>query len=62
MNKWKISFGFCLTLLIAMILFAAYSIIDQAYTITNHKVSFEDIKNDLDHTHMESNKKEYHTP
>lgn len=48
MNKWKIAFWSCLTLLLAVTLFAAYSIIDQAYTLTYHKVGYEDTENDLD--------------
>ena len=31
-----------------MIVFSAYSIIDQAYTLTYHKVSYEDTEKDLD--------------
>jgi hypothetical protein len=48
MNKWKIAFWSCLTLLLAVTLFSAYSIIDQAYTLTYHKVGYEDTEKDLD--------------
>lgn len=48
MNKWKIAFWFCLTLLVVVTVFSAYSIIDQAYSLTYHKVGYEDKEKDLD--------------
>jgi hypothetical protein len=48
MNKWKIAFWSCLTLLVVVTVFSAYSIIDQAYTLTYHKVGYEDTEKDLD--------------
>ena len=48
MNKWKIAFWCCLTLLVIVTVFSAYSIIDQAYTITYQKVGYEDTEKDLD--------------
>lgn len=48
MNKWKIAFWCCLTLLVAVTLFSAYSIIDQSITLTYQKESYTDTENDLD--------------
>jgi hypothetical protein len=48
MNKWEIAFWCCLTLLVMVSVFSAYSIIDQAYTLTYHKVSYEDTEKDLE--------------
>jgi hypothetical protein len=48
MNKWKIAFWCCLTLLVMVTVFSAYSIIDQAYTLTYHKESYEDTEKDLE--------------
>jgi hypothetical protein len=48
MNKWKIAFWCCLTLLVTVTVFSAYSFIDQAYTLTYHKVSYQDTEKDLD--------------
>lgn len=48
MNKWKVAFWSCLTLLVVVTVFSAYSIIDQAYILTYHKVGYEDTENDLD--------------
>ena len=48
MNKWKIAFWSCLTLLVAVTVFSAYSIIDQAYTLTYHKVGYVDTEKDLE--------------
>ncbi len=48
MNKWKVAFWSCLTLLVVVTVFSAYSIIDQAYTLTYHKVGYEDTEKDLD--------------
>lgn len=48
MNKWKIAFWCCLTILVLMTVFSAYSIIDQAYTLTYHKVSYDNTKSDFE--------------
>ena len=48
MNKWKIAFWFSLTLLILVTIFATYSFLDQAYTLTYNKVGYEDTEKDLD--------------
>jgi len=48
MNKWKVAFWSCLALLVVVTMFSAYSIIDQAYTLTYHKVGYEDTEKDLD--------------
>jgi hypothetical protein len=48
MNKWKIAFWFCLTLLVAMTVFSVYSIIDQGVTLTYQKEGYKDTENDLD--------------
>tara|TARA_R110000850_G_scaffold277151_1_gene424812 strand:+ start:6456 stop:6773 length:318 start_codon:yes stop_codon:yes gene_type:complete len=48
MNKWKIAFCCCLSLLIMVTLFSTYSIIDQAYTITYHKVGYADTEGDFE--------------
>jgi len=47
MNKWKIAFWCCLTLLVAVTLFSAYSIIDQGVTLTYQKEGYTDTENDL---------------
>lgn len=48
MNKWKIAFWCCLTLLAAVIVFSGYSIIDQGVTLTYQKEGYTDTENDLD--------------
>ena len=48
MNKWKIAFWVCLTVLILMTAFGVYSIIDQAVTLTYQKEGYTDTENDLD--------------
>ncbi|WP_027002327.1 hypothetical protein [Hugenholtzia roseola] len=48
MNYWKIAFWSCLALLVAVTCFAAYAIIDQAYTLTYQKVGYEDTEKDLE--------------
>jgi hypothetical protein len=48
MNKWKISFWICLTLLIVVTMFSLYSIIDQGVTLTYQKEGYTDTENDLD--------------
>lgn len=48
MNKWKIAFWSCWLLLVAVTVLSAYLIIDQSYTLTYHKVNYEDTEKDLD--------------
>jgi hypothetical protein len=48
MNKWKIAFWVCLTVLLLMTAFSVYSIIDQAVTLTYQKEGYTDTENDLD--------------
>ena len=48
MNKWKIAFWCCLTVLILVTVFSVYSIIDQGVTLTYQKESFIDTENDLE--------------
>lgn len=48
MNKWKIAFGICLTLLVVVTIFSLYSIIDQGVTLTYQKEGYNDTENDLD--------------
>lgn len=47
MNTWKIAFWCCLTLLIVVIVFSVYSIIDQGVTLTYQKEGCTDTENDL---------------
>ncbi len=47
MNKWKIAFWCCLTLLVAVTVFSVYSIIDQGVTLTYQKEGYTDTENDL---------------
>ena len=48
MNKWKIGFWICLTLLIGVTLFGLYSIIDQGVSLTYLRESYDDTDQDLD--------------
>src|SRR5690554_4312849 len=48
MNKWKIAFWLCLTVLIFVTAFGVYSIIDQAVTLTYQKEGYTDTENDHD--------------
>ena len=48
MNKWKIAFWCCLTVLALVIVFSLYSIIDQGVTLTYQKEGYTDTENDLD--------------
>ncbi len=48
MNKWKIAFWFCLTVLLLVTAVGVYSIIDQAVTLTYQKEGYTDTENDLD--------------
>jgi hypothetical protein len=47
MNKWKIAFWCCLTLLVSVTVFSVYSIIDQGVTLTYQKEGYTDTENDL---------------
>jgi len=48
MNKWKISFWVCLTVLLLVTAFSVYSTIDQAVTLTYQKKGYTDTENDLE--------------
>jgi|SRR5690554_2303729 len=48
MNRWKIAFWCCLTLLVTVIIFSFYSIIDQSVTLTYQSEGYTDTENDLD--------------
>lgn len=48
MNKWKIAFWVCLTVLLIVTAFGVYSIVDQAVTLTYQKEGYTDTENDLD--------------
>jgi hypothetical protein len=48
MNKWKIAFWICLTLLLLVTAFSTYSVIDQGVTLTYLKEGYTDTENDLD--------------
>ena len=48
MNKWKIAFWVCLTLLLLVTAFSTYCIIDQGVTLTYMKEGYTDTENDLD--------------
>lgn len=48
MNKWKIAFFSCLSLLVLVTMFSAYLIIDQGVTLTYQKEGYTDTENDLD--------------
>ena len=47
MNKWKIAFWICLTILIVVTMFSVYSIIDQGVTLEYQKEGYTDTENDL---------------
>jgi hypothetical protein len=47
MNRWKIAFWSCLTVLFLVIGFAVYAIIDQAVTLTYQKDGYTATENDL---------------
>lgn len=47
MNKLKVAFWSCLTLLVVVTVFSAYSIIDQGVTLTYQKEGYTDTENDL---------------
>jgi hypothetical protein len=48
MNKWKIAFWICLTILVVVTIFSLYSIIDLGVTLTYQKEGYTDTENDLD--------------
>jgi hypothetical protein len=48
MNRWKIAFWCCLTILFFVTVVSVYAIIDQAVTLTYQKDGYTDTKNDLD--------------
>ena len=48
MDKWKIAFWCCLTLLVTVSLFSLYSIINQGVTLTYQKDGYTATENDLD--------------
>lgn len=48
MNKWKIVFWCCLTLLVSVTVFSLYPIIDQGVSLTYLKEGYTDTENDLD--------------
>ena len=48
MNKWKIAFWCCLTVLVFVTGLSFYSIIDQGVTLTYQKEGYIDTENDLD--------------
>jgi hypothetical protein len=47
-NKWKIAFWGCLTVLILVTAFGVYSMFDQAVTLTYQKEGYTNTENDLD--------------
>jgi len=48
MNKWKIAFWVCFTVLLIVIAYGVYSIVDQAVTLTYQKEGYADTENDLE--------------
>lgn len=48
MNKWKIAFWCCLTILILVTGFFLYTVIDQGVTLTYQKEGYADTENDLE--------------
>jgi len=48
LNKWKVSFWICLTLLITSVSLGAYIIIDQAVAMSYHKADFSNTEADLE--------------
>lgn len=47
-NKWKVAFWVCLFLLISVVIFGLYSIIDQGVTISYMQESYTDTEADLE--------------
>ena len=48
MNKWKIAFGCCLSVLLLVIGLSLYLIIDQGVTLTYQTKGYSETENDLD--------------
>lgn len=48
MNKWKIAFWCCLTVLFLLTIFSIYFIIDQSVTLTHQNEGYTITENDLD--------------
>ena len=48
MNKWKIAFRCCLTVLLLGAVFSFYLVIDQAVTLTYQKEGYKATENDFD--------------
>ncbi len=48
MKSWKIAFWCCFTVLLLIVVYSGYSIIDQAVTITYMGEGYEDTENALD--------------
>lgn len=48
MNRWKIAFWCCFTLLITVMVFSVYSIIDQSVALTYQKEGYVNTEQDLD--------------
>lgn len=48
MNNWKIAFWCCLTVLLLVIGFSVYAIIDQSVTLSYQKEGYKYTENDLD--------------
>ena len=48
MNKWKIAFWICLTVLVLVTGISTFLIIDQAVTVTYMKNGYNDTENDLE--------------
>ena len=48
MNKWKISFWFCLIVLICVTAFTIYAIFEQAVTLNYQKEGYDETEKDLE--------------
>lgn len=48
MNKWKIAFWVCFTMLLSVTAFGTYSITEQAVTLTYQKEGYTKTENDLE--------------
>lgn len=48
MNKWKLAFGCCFTVLVIVTVVGIYSIIDQSVTLTYMKEGYTNTENDLE--------------
>lgn len=47
MNKWKIAFWVCLTVLFLVAIYSVYTIVDQGVTLTYQKEGYTDTDSDL---------------